>query len=260
MTIEAMQQTNTDPWYAGMKNLVRRELFHERTRMYWTQQMIIWALITNGMVALILTLPGDLVGVMMPVYTFSLVIFYNMLSFLIILFIPILLQGVVIDEKVTGIAAWILSKPVSKKAYLISKMITSILPIILVSVVINGAIGYGVFVVFGYTPNAVGFAMNLGLTGVVVAYFASLTIMVGTITTSRGKVLAAAIGLGVGANILANFFPLIMFIVPYALPLLGLGLITGDAVMGIDLILISACVQIALFTTIALFVFERTEM
>lgn len=260
MTIETLQQTNTDPWYAGMKNLVRRELFHERTRMYWTQQMVIWALITNGLVALFLSLPGDLIGEMMPMYSLSLIIFYNMLSFLIVLFIPILLQGTVIDEKVSGIASWILSKPVSKKAYLISKMITSILPIILVAVVINGAIGYGVFIAFGYSPNVLGFAMNLGLTGVVVAYFASLTIMLGTITTSRGKVLAAAIGLGVGAQIMARFFPLILFLVPYSLPLLGLGLITGDAVMGIDLMLMSACVQIVLFTIIALFVFERTEM
>lgn len=83
--------------------------------------------------------------------------------------------------------------------------------------VINGAIGYGIFIAFGYTLDMLGFAMNLGLTGIVVVYFASLTIMLGTITTSRGKVLAAAIGLGVGAQIIANLFPLIIFLVPYSL-------------------------------------------
>lgn len=176
------------------------------------------------------------------------------------IFIPILLQGVVIDEKVSGIAAWILSKPVSKKAYLISKLATSILAIILVSVVINGAIGYGVFIAFGYTLDMLGFAMNLGLTGIVVVYFVSLTIMLGTITTSRGKVLAAAIGLGVGAPIIANLFPLIIFLVPYSLPILGIGLITGDPVQGLDLMLLSACIQIILFAVIALFVFDRTEL
>ena len=254
-----LPKTNTEPWYAGMKNLLSRELYHERSGMYWIQQLLVWTLFTNGLVVIFLSLPASMT-IGPSVVSFSLMIFYSILGFLISIFIPVLLQGIVIDEKLSGIAAWILSKPVSKKAYLLSKLAASILAITVVSVVINGIIGYVVFIIFGYTLNISGFLMNLGLTGILVAYFASLTVMLGTFTTSRGKVLAAAVGLGIGAQIIARYFPLVIFLIPYSLPVMGIGLITGDPVLGLNWMLLSASVQIIIFTIIALFVFDRTEL
>lgn len=260
MTIEHMQRTNTEPWYAGMKNLIRRELFHERNKMYWIQQLVVWALFTNGMVVLVLSM-SDVIGEgMESMLSLSLAIFYGMLALFISIFIPILLQGTIIDEKVSGTAAWILSKPVSKKAYILSKLVASILAIIAVSVVINGAIGYSVFGAFGFTLNIPGYVMTLGLTSVLVIYFVSMTIMFGTFSTSRGKVLAVTVGLGLGAQIIAQFFPLILFIIPYALPIIGIGFVVGTSVQGLELILLSACVQIIAFIAIAIFAFNRTEL
>jgi ABC-2 type transport system permease protein len=260
MTTEVIQRTNTEPWYAGMKNLLKREIYHERSRMYWIQQLFVWAFFTNGMIALILAVPADMIEGMEEMYVLSLAASYGILTLLIAIFIPILLQGTVIDDKVSGTTAWILSKPVSKKAYLLSKLIASILSIVIVSVVINGAITYGVFSAFGYTLNISGFVMNLGLTSIVVVYFACLTIMIGTLTTSRGKVLGVAVVIGVGAQLIARYIPLILFIVPYSLPVIGIGFIIGTSVAGLEVIVLSAAVQIIAFTAIALFVFDRTEL
>jgi ABC-2 type transport system permease protein len=261
VTTERISRTNTEPWYAGMKNLIRRELYHERSRMYWIQQVLVWALFTNGFVALILGVSNGMIeGGMETMLVLSLAVFYGMMALFISIFIPILLQGTIIDEKISGTAAWILSKPVSKKAFILSKLIASILAIIVVSVIINGAIGYGVFSAFGFTLNISGYIMTLGLSSVVVIYFASLTVMLGTFATSRGKVLAAAVGLGLGAQILANYFPLVIFLIPYSLPVLGIGFITGTSVAGLELILLSACVQIIMFTVIAIAEFDRTEL
>jgi ABC-2 type transport system permease protein len=260
VTTEIMPRTNTEPWYAGMKNLIRRELYHERSRMYWIQQLLVWALFTNGFVALILGVSNGMIEGMETMLVLSLAIFYSMMALFISIFIPILLQGTIIDEKISGTAAWILSKPVSKKAFILSKLIASILAIIVVSVIINGAIGYGVFSAFGFTLNIPGFIVSLGLTSVVVIYFVSLTVMLGTFATSRGKVLAAAVGLGLGAQILANYFPLVIFLIPYSLPVIGIGFITGTSVAGLELILLSACVQIIMFTVIAIAAFDRTEL
>ncbi|MFW9918147.1 MAG: ABC transporter permease [Candidatus Thorarchaeota archaeon] len=260
MTTEILQRTNTEPWYAGMRNLFSREIYHERSRMYWIQQLLVWTLFTNGLVATMFSLPTGLVEEMASSYILGLVTFFSMLGLLISIFIPVLLQGTIIDEKVSGTSAWILSKPVSKKSYLLSKLITSILAIIGISVVINGLVAYGVFVAFGFSPNITGFIIDLGLTGIVVVYFASLTVMLGTLTTSRGKVLATAVGVGLGAQIMARYFPLILFLIPYSLPIMGLGFITGDPVIGLEWILLSACVQIIIFTVVALSVFDRTEL
>lgn len=260
MTTETMQRTNTEPWYAGMRNMISRELYLERGRTYWIQQILIWTFFTNGLAALILGLPADLVGGGETAFILSLATFFSMLALLISIFIPVLLQGIVIDEKQSGMAAWTLSKPVSKRAYLLSKLIASTLAIVAVSVIINGSIGWGVFRAFGYTLNIPGFLMNLGLTGIVVAYFASLTVMLGTLTASRGKVLGAAVAIGFGAQIVARYFPIIIVLIPYSLPVMGIGLITGDSVLGTEWLLLSACVQIVLFTAIALFAFDRTEL
>ena len=260
MTTEVIQRTNTEPWYAGMKNLLKRELLHERSRMYWIQQLVIWALFTNGMVALVLSASNFTGEVMEATLVISLGVFYGMLALFISIFIPILLQGTIIDEKASGTAAWILSKPVSKKSYILSKLIASTLAIIVVSVIINGVIGYVVFGVYGFILNIPGYIMTLGLTCVVVIYFISLTIMLGTFTSSRGKVLAGAVGLGVGAQIVANYFSLVLFLIPYSLPVLGIGFVIGSPVMGLELILLSACVQIVVFILISLHVFDRTEL
>ena len=255
-----MQRTNTESWYAGMTNLIRRELLHERNRMYWIQQLVIWALFTNGMVALVLSMSSFMDEGIETLLIISLGVFYGMLALFVSIFVPILLQGTIIDEKTSGISAWILSKPVSKKAYILSKLIASILAIIAVSVVINGAIGYFVFSAFGFILNIPGYIINLGLTSIVVIYFISLTVMLGTLTTSRGKVLAGAVGLGVGAQIIANYFPLVLFLIPYSLPVLGIGYVTGNLVQGLEFILLSACVQIFMFIVIAVKAFDRTEL
>ncbi len=260
MTTEQISRTNTEPWYAGMKNLIRRELFHERSRMYWIQQLVVWTLFTNGLVALILSMPNGMIGGGETMLVFSLAIFYSMLAFFMSIFIPVLLQGTIIDEKVSGTAAWILSKPVSKKAYILSKMAASVLAIIAVSVVINGVIGYGVFGAFGFTLNIPGYIMTLGLSGVAVIYFVSLTVMLGTFTTSRGKVLAVAVGLGLGAQIIAQYFPFVLNLIPYSLPVMGVGFVIGGPIQGLELMLLSACVQIIMFTVIAIFAFDRTEL
>ena len=260
MTTEMLQRANTEPWYAGMRNLFTREIYHERSRMYWIQQILVWTLFTNGFTALIFSLPNGMGDGTASSYLLGLATFFSLFGFLISIFIPVLLQGTVIDEKVSGTSAWILSKPVSKKSYLLSKLITSILSIIVVSVVINGLVGYGVFVAFGFSPNITGFIIALGLTGIVVVYFASLTVMLGTLTTNRSKVLAVAVGIGLGAQIIANYFPLILFLIPYSLPLMGLGFITGSPVQGLEVMLLSAVGQIILFTVVALSVFERTEL
>jgi ABC-2 type transport system permease protein len=260
VTTEMMQRTNTEPWYAGMKNLINRELFHERSRMYWIQQLVVWALFTNGLVVLVLSMSNDIVEGIEAMLALSVAIFYGMLALFMSIFIPILLQGTIIDEKISGTAAWILSKPVSKKAYILSKLTAGILAIIAVSVVINGVIGYGVFGAFGLTLNIPGYIITLGLSSVVVIYVVSLTVMLGTFTTSRGKVLAAAVGLGVGAQIIAQYFPLVLFIIPYALPAIGIGFVTGASVQGFEIILLSACIQIVLFIAIAISAFDRTEL
>ena len=260
MTTETMQRTNIESWHAGMKNLISRELFHERSRMYWIQQLVVWALFTNGMVALVLGMSNFIGEGMEAMLAISLAVFFGMLAMFMSIFIPILLQGTIIDEKVSGTAAWILSKPVSKKAYILSKLVASILAIIAVSVVINGAIGYSVFGAFGFTLNIPGYVMTLGLTSVLVIYFVSMTIMFGTFSTSRGKVLAVTVGLGLGAQIIAQYFPLILFIIPYSLPLIGIGFVIGTSVQGLELIFLSASVQIVLFIIITLFVFDRTEL
>lgn len=260
MTTELLQRTNTEPWYAGMKNLINRELYLERSKIYWLQQLVIWTLLSNGLAVLIFALPTTMLEGAGPIQFIALGAFFNALVFLFAIFIPVMLQGIVIDEKLSGTTAWILSKPVSKKAYLLSKLVASILAIVGVSVVIQGIIAYGLFSLLGQTIPTIGFIANLGLTGITVIYFASMTIMFGTLTISRGKVLAAALGISLGVQIMANFLPWILYVIPYSLPLIGMGLIMGTPVAGLEVMLLSAIAQIFIFSLIALFVFDRTEL
>jgi ABC-2 type transport system permease protein len=260
VTTELLQRTNTEPWYAGMKNLLRRELYLERSKMYWIQQLMIWTLLSNGVAILIFAIPAGLLEGAGAIEYIALGAFFNALVFLFVIFIPVMLQDIIIDEKLSGTTAWILSKPVSKKLYLLSKLVASVFAIAGVSVGIQGIIALCIFSLLGYTIPLSGFILNLGLTVITIAYFASMIVMLGTMTVSRGKVLAAALGIGLGSQIMANFLPWILYVIPYSLPLLGMGLIMGVPLTGLDIMLFSAATQIILFIIVALFVFDRTEL
>ena len=247
-------------WTRGLPNLLSAELRHWfRTRKWWSQ-ILIWALLVNlsvfGMTKQgmknateLLLQFGTLMGIMAPIGA------------------CILLQGAVIDEKKSGTAAWVLSKPASRRAFLVAKALANMLGIATTMVLAQGLIVYRI--VLGASGRAMpplAFLAGLGVHVANLWFYVALVLMLGTIFEQRG----AVIGIGMASlfvqGMLIMRMPELGRILPVALavplsnaPPLATALLTGGKPASYLPLAFTLAVAV-LFSAIAVWAFEQSEL
>ena len=103
--------------------------------------------------------------------------------------VVIIMQGVIIDEKKSGTAAWIASKPVSRTSFILSKLIANTAAILIVIYVVQGVLVYLQFALLGSTPPLGPYVFSLALLGLHLLFYLTLTLMLGTLFNERGPVI-----------------------------------------------------------------------
>jgi ABC-type transport system involved in multi-copper enzyme maturation permease subunit len=104
--------------------------------------------------------------------------------------IIILTQGDVVEEKQSGTAEWVLSSPLSRESFILSKLAVNLGWLLIVLVLVNG-------VVFNLVIEAVGVgfypwvnvAQALGLQALALVFWLTLVIMLGTFFRTRNAVI-----------------------------------------------------------------------
>ncbi len=128
---DGLQPVTTTGWRAGLSNLVRKESGDWwRTRRWW-QQALIWLLVVDGtMLSVMLSLKqvSESVGASNPAEdprSVGLIIYAAMGGVFVALGGILNMQGEMLDEKKLGTAAWILSKPVARPAFVVAKLVAN---------------------------------------------------------------------------------------------------------------------------------------
>ena len=124
-SLSALQPVKERGWRRGFANLLRKEngeWWH--TRRWWLQSLL-WLLIINGILAVGLWV----VPVMDPADTSdtsdNLGIFIQLMALFPMFAVIVITQDAVIGEKQSGTAAWILSAPVSRSAFILAKLVAN---------------------------------------------------------------------------------------------------------------------------------------
>ena len=115
----------------------------------------------------------------------------------------ILMQDVIIIEKESGTAEWILSKPLSRTAYVLSKLLPNLLGMAITMLLIPGIIGYGLF--YLVDPSAVpvnGFLIAVGIVTLHLTFYVTLTLLLGIVLNARTLLLGIALGSLLGSQVL----------------------------------------------------------
>jgi ABC-type transport system involved in multi-copper enzyme maturation permease subunit len=173
----------------------------------------------------------------------------------------ILVQDTIIGERQLRVTEWLLSKPLSRTADVLSKLIAHSLGILVVFVGLQGAIAYGLLSLargepFPLMPYLVGMA-GLALHTL---FYLALTLMMGVMTDSRGKLLGVSLGTLLGGLLIASLLDKFAMLTPWSL----VGALPG-AVLGAPLPLPIwlpiglTTVLSALFVAVALYKFERLD-
>jgi ABC-2 type transport system permease protein len=206
-------------WLGGFGNLFNKELGEWFGSRRWLSQSLIWLLIINGMLAFILFIvplmdpseslpPEETLGEALAVY-------YGFAAIFGTIGMIILAQDEIIREKQSGTAAWALSKPVTRPAFILSKLVSNVIGALVVIVGLPAVVAYGeVFLNTGTALPVLPFIASLGILMTGLIFFLTLTIMLGTIFEQRGPVLGIAVGVFLGGMIFSYFLPQIGFVLP----------------------------------------------
>ena len=254
--------TGTD-WRRGLDTLLRGELrqwFGTRT---WWVQILIWALSVNLVYLMVsLSAQGEagFDGIM---------IFNLFLGLAGPIGTCIIMQMAVVGETRAGTAAWILSKPVSRPAFILSKLIGNAVGLAVTMVLAQGVIAYLITaLVLGEFLPIPGFLAGLGVQMANILFYMTMTLMFGAIFDHPAPVIGIPMAFLFVQQFLVSSFPGLGQFLPWALVMpvnngtqlpVATALMLGEPVASY-LPLFGTLVLSALFVVIALVVFQRQEL
>jgi len=271
------QSVNERGWRMGFANLMRKENRDWWRTRRWLITVVVWLLLINGIVFGMLWTPmpdpsaPDPATAERALQPAALAVTTTVVNLVILmgLFTPIggviAMQGVIIDEKKSGTAAWIMSKPVSRIAFIVSKLIPNVVALLALSIVVQAIVSYILFAIRGSTPSLGAYALGVALLCLHLLFYLALTLMLGTLFNDRGPVIAIPIGVLFAAQFLMNNFTALANFTPW--PLIfpsgqDQGLVT-QAIMGMPLTtvipIVATIVWIVVFVGVAIWRFGRDE-
>jgi ABC-2 type transport system permease protein len=252
-------------WLGGFSNLMAKELGEWFGTQRWMVQAFVWLLIINGLMAFIMfvvpAMDPEAVLDAEANLGLGLSLFFNFAILFGSIGMIILAQDEIIQEKQTGTAAWILSKPVSRSAFVLTKLLSNLVGGLIFIAGLTGAVAYlEITLAAGQAPPVVPFLLGIGVILLTLVFYLSLVIMLGTMFEQRGAVLGIAVGVLLGGLIASQFTPLVSYFLPVKMPDIALGLMQGQPLPGIAIAqLVTTAAWSLLFTLVALLRFGREE-
>jgi ABC-2 type transport system permease protein len=262
------QLVNEKGWRRGLGNLLRGEYSAWFKSSRWWRQLLVWLAIINGMMGIMIIATAEATrdGNDGPPLLFMYGIFGGMF---VAFGVMIIMQRVLVREKQYGTAAWVLSKPVTRTAFVISRLLINATAILLTSVIAPGVILYitlGSFSDIGWL-SPFGFAAALLMVSLHAFYWIAFVLMLGTLLESSSGVIAVPMvlyfvfwygpslipGLIYISPILLTFSP-----APDQMSALSVSFMTGEPVFS-WLPLIATAVSCAIFIAVAIRRFNRQE-
>mgnify|MGYP001215854239 CR=1 FL=1 len=220
-----LQRAELRGWRTGLTNLLRRE-----NRAWWRPrrllvQALLWTVVVNGFVAFALFVVPLMAGVTgaadpggMDPLANGVQALFQIGTVALAAGAIVLVQDAILGERQLGVTEWLLSKPLSRSAYVLSKLLSHSLGILVVLVGLQGVIAYGLLSLasgepFPLPPYLVGMA-GLALHTL---FYTALTLMMGVLTESRGQLLGVSLGALLGGLLIASLLGRFAMLTPWSL-------------------------------------------
>ncbi|WP_424357630.1 ABC transporter permease [Methanocella sp. MCL-LM] len=266
---ETMQPVTGSGWTVGLANMLKKE-----NRLWWGDkrwliQMIVWTAIITGLLAATLYIvthmaPPDETEIqdMGSLAVLGSQLFFSIAGFAMVFGVIILTHDAIIKERDSGTIEWLLSKPLSRKAFVIAKLIASTIGMTLIMVLLQGALSYAVISLFhGSTFALLPFIGGLALIWLSCMFYMALLLLLGTITTSRGLVLGTSIGFYVLGGLVPMLFSQSVYLTPWKLGDIATGISIGmPLTMEMAMPIVATVVWIVIFIAGALWRVEKLEI
>jgi ABC-2 type transport system permease protein len=260
-TNEVLLRVEERGWRHGLGNLLRAEMGSWwRTSAWWVQSLI-WVGVINMILASFVWNPeeaADMAGI-------------GMFALFAGLFPPIaiiiILQDAIVGEKESGTAAWVLSKPVSRTAFIVSKLIANSTGVLATMLLFPGLGAYlQISLAGGAWIPPLNFLGGLAILALYQLFFLTLTLMLGTLFSHRAPVIGIPLALAFGQSMILNMIPQLGAVMPWTLiaspdeqvPSITEAIITGASPPSL-LPVGSILILILIFIGVAIWRFEQEE-
>ena len=262
-------------WTAGLRNMLRKENAKWWSWKSLAAQLIIWTVIINVMVALgvfvlvhIPTPSDDPNAVDVPndspaaILSMGLGMFFQIAGIAILIGGVILAHDSILKERESGTAAWLLSKPVSRKAFVLSKLIANVVGLMVIIILVQAAIAYvQISIAYGGSVPLVPFLYGLGILTVNGLFYMVLALTLGAFTLSRGVALGLPIVMGLVGSILLMVVEPLQYVTPWTLGSMALAAAEGIALPDWAIFpIIATIVWTIVFAGAAIWRFEQIEL
>jgi ABC-2 type transport system permease protein len=276
-----LNPTKDRSWFYGFGNMFYKENHQWWGTRSWLVQFLIWTTLINGMLLyVILTITnspafqqvrqtGSEVEIAAQKATIAnecLMIYFVFAGLMAAGGVAVLAQDALIAEKRSGTAAWVLSKPISRNAFLLAKLVADVIGILITMVIVQGVIAYLILKAIANVsfplPNCLA---AMGLVVLMLLYFLSLTYMLGAVSNSRALTIGLPLLMVFSGSNIGNIVPFLAKTMPWHLvmelrgnPALAVSLIKGQPLTTVTPIICTA-VMTVLFLVVAFWRFQREE-
>jgi ABC-2 type transport system permease protein len=251
----AFEPVKSLSWNRGLGNLLKNDLKMMFTKGKWYIQMLWVLLMTNGIFTIILYEEGPTEALML----------YSIFSAIWPVFsILAVMQKVIIGEKNDGTAAWILSKPVSRESYILSKFISNSIGALIFVTLVPGLVAYLELITIGEMDiDFVKFMASILISYLHVMVYLSLSLMIGSFFSNQRAVLGFGVTLFMAQEFLAGYIPSEWLYQSLVIPALEVPIamsIMLDIPIFSYIPIIFSLVSIVVFVILAIWRFNREEL
>ncbi len=259
-----------DSRLSGFGNMFAKEMsdwFHTRR---WLTQLIVWFAIINAFMAFVLfAVPqieqaqsgGSAPGANELAAT-GLELFFNFAVTGGSIGVIILALDEIVGEKTTGTAAWILSKPLSRVSFVLTKLASDAIGILLFILLVPGIIAYfEIWLASGQPTPVLPYLAGIGITALALLFYLALTIVLGVLFDARGPVVGISLALLFLGSILAQLVQMAALVLPVAMQSFATMAASGKAIPTVGLIeILTTALWILVFVVVAVWKFENLEL
>jgi ABC-2 type transport system permease protein len=254
-----------DGWSRGLANVLRGELRSWFSTRRWWVRIITWTACVNLIFFFVaLSTPKDQVTL-----DSTLMLFNIFMGLACPIGVSILMQGAVVGEKRAGTAAWVLSKPVSRVAYILAKLFANAIGMLVTMVLSQGLIAYLIAtLMLGFSLSIPGFLAALGVHLLNLLFYLTLTLFLSTAFEHGGPVIGIPLAFLFAQNLSLGLFPFLVKVVPWTLaipangdsaPSIAMNLMAGVTVPTWLPVYVTAAAVLT-FSYLAVWIFRRQEL